>query len=178
MKVLKEFDMSVWFGVGLGAGLFVGAIILLLKKKFGKKCEYDERQVAVRGKAFKAGFITFVICEFSAFLFELITEAPLVIVAPGIASIIIILISVFVFLEVAIFGDAYFSANEPYSPKWGVIMLLFGILTVIQGLMADESWYKCLYLSLGAFFLLTMISIFIKAFITKKALEKDSANEN
>ena len=170
--------MSIWFGVGLGAGLLVGAIALLLKKKFGKSCVYDERQIAVRGKAYKAGFITFVVCELGVFFAELITEGPLVIFAPGMVSVIVILISVLVFLEVAIFGDAYFSPNEPYPLKWGVIMLLFGIITGIQGFRADEVWYKCLNLTLGAFFVIGMISIFIKAFITKKALEKDSADEN
>ena len=167
--------MSIWFGVGLGVGLLFAGVIILLKKKLGKPCEYDERQVAVRGKAFKAGFITFVICEFCAFLIELFTEAPLMIFAPGIANIIIILISVLVFLEIAIFEDAYFSPGKPFSMKWCLIMLLFGLLTVIRGVTEDELWYKCMNLSLGVFFLIAMVSIIIKALMNRKAAHNEES---
>ena len=169
--------MNMWFGIGLGAGLLVAAIVLTLMKKSGKQCDYDERQVAVRGKAFKAGFITFAILEFCVFLIELITEAPFMLFAPGIASIVIIIVSFLVFLEIAIFGDAYFSPNKPLSKSWCLVMLLFGVVTVVRGLTAEDLWGKCMNLSLGAFFIVVMVSILIKAMITKKALEKDSGDE-
>ena len=45
--------MSIAFGIGLVVGLAVVLVtVVLLKKKCGKKSEYDERQVAARGRAF------------------------------------------------------------------------------------------------------------------------------
>lgn len=169
--------MNKFWAIGFGVGLLIAAIALFLRQKFGKACKYDERQVAVRGKAFKAGFITFVICELCVFLTESLTDAPFVVVAPGFVSIIIMLLGFLVMLEIAIFEDAYFSPERPFSMKWCILMLLLAILTTARGFMVDDLWGKYINFSFGIFMLIVLFSIIIKNMIYKKACDKDSEEE-
>ena len=169
--------MRLFWGIGFGVGLLVAAIALWLRKKLGKPCEYDERQVAVRGKAFQAGFVTIVICEFCVFLTEVITETPFMIAVPGVSHMIIILIGFLVMLEISIFEDAYFTPGKPFSIKLCIVMLFFGITMLIRGFTSDDLWNKLMDLSFGIFFIIVMISIIIKAAITKKAVENDAEEE-
>ena len=46
--------MTLSFAIGLLAGSASVVIILAIARKKGKYGEYDERQAAVRGKAYKA----------------------------------------------------------------------------------------------------------------------------
>ena len=176
-KASKEIFMRLYWGIGFGVGLLIAAIALGLRKKLGKPCEYDERQVAVRGKAFQAGFVTIVICEFCVFLTEIITETPFMIAAPGVSNMIIMLIGFLVMLEISIFEDAYFTPGKPVSIKWCIVMLLFGLTMLVRGFTSDDLWNKFMSFSFGTFFIIVMISIIIKAAITKKAVENDAEAE-
>lgn len=172
--------MSFTFGIGAVAGvLSVMVVVLIMKKTKNKKCEYDERQIAARRTAFKAGFITFVLCELTVFLTEIAIEEPLVIIVPGFLSILIILISALVFVEVSIFSDAYFTPNNPCSKKWVITMIIIGIIAIIQFIRQDEAWYKYMNLSCGSFILLIMASVGIKALISKRAgkSEEDESDD-
>lgn len=169
--------MTLSFGIGMVAGLFAVFVVLaVMKKKKPQKCEYDERQIAARRTAFKAGFITFVICELVVLFAEIILQEALVIITPGFLNLLIILISCFVFVEVSIFSDAYFTPNSPCSKRWIITMTLLGILGIIQAVRKNEDWYKFINLASGIFILLIVASIGIKQIVSKK-FEKSEEEE-
>ena len=170
--------MTVSFGIGLVCGLIAVFVVLsVMKKKKPQKCEYDERQISARRTAFKAGFITFVICELAVFLTETITEEALVIVTPGFLSILIVLISALVFVEVSIFSDAYFTPNNPCSKSWVITMALLGIIGIIQFLRQNDAWYRYFNLACGCFILSCLVSIGIKSLISKRTDESEKEEE-
>lgn len=162
--------MSIYFGVGLACGLLTVVIVLaILKKKNKDSCEYDERQIAARGRAYKGAFATFIMSELVVFIAEIIMERPLVIGHPGVLSILIILISCFVFVVIAIFNDAYFSPNKPFPKVWFGAMILFGIVMIVRYFLENDSWNRIINLATGIFILSIMFSIIIKLLISKKA---------
>lgn len=161
--------MPVAFGIGLVCGLLVVIIaIVLYKKKKNGKCGYDERQVAARGRAFTGGFTTFVFAELVVFFIEIFTEKPFVIVAPGMLSLIIILLSCLVFVEVSIFSDAYFSPNKPMPKSWYVIMTLLGISFLVKFFLDNDDWFRYVNLAAGSFVIIVMLSFLVKKLISKK----------
>ncbi len=166
--------MTLTFGIGLIAGILIVAItVLIIKKKTNNNCQYDERQIAVRGKAFKAGFLTFIICQLAVYFIEVFKEEALMILVPGTVSMIVILLSLLVFIEVAIFKDAYFSPNKPFSKKWYALMLILTTAILLRGFTADDLWYKVFNLGAGAFMVIVLVSILIKKLISRKSEEDD-----
>ena len=162
--------MQFAWGIGLVVGLLIAAFAIGIYKKSRKcKCEYDERQVAARGKAFAGGFVTFVFSELVVFIIEIFTGEPLVIGAPGTLSLIICLLSTFVFLEVSIFMDAYFSPGKPMKKSWWVIMMLLGISFIIKFFLENDFWFQIINLAAGSFIVLVMLSILVKQLISRKA---------
>ena len=168
--------MSLSFAIGFAVGIAIVAIVCIIFRIKHKTCEYDERQVAARGLAFKAGFITFVLCQVAVFFIELFTEKPLVIVAPGMLSWLETLFALLIFVEVAIFKDAYFSPNKPFTKRWLVIVVLLALLSILRGFTADDAWFKLINLSAGVFVGVIGLSIFIKYLISKKA-EREEEDE-
>lgn len=164
--------MTFWTGIGLLIGLAIGALILFVSKKVNKNQQYDERQLAARGNAYKAGFITFVICELVIFFIELFTEQPLVIYKPGDLQMIVTLFSLLVFVEYSIFADAYYYATQKFSLSWCIIMLLLGGTYVVQFILAKEKESKVLILSAGIMIIIAMISLIIKQTLNKKEAMK------
>lgn len=117
------------FVVGL---LCVAAGCLLLravrKKKGEEACQFDERQEAARGKAFKAGFFTLMGYEIIVGLAALLMETELF--ADSFAHAIVgITIAITVFATKCILNDAYYALNE--NRKWSVI--LFAVVAVMNG---------------------------------------------
>ncbi len=167
--------MSLSFAIGFTVGVILVAVVCVIVKLKNKKCEYDERQVAMRGLAFKAGFITFILCESVVFFAEIFKSEALVLFEPGVLSFLIILVSLLVFILVAIFKDAYFSPNKPMSKRWYIIMIFLGILSLLRGFTADELWYKVFNLGAGGFVMFVMIAIAIKILISKKAEEYEES---
>ena len=169
--------MSSYFGLGFVIGLALVAIVtLIVKKTSKKKCEYDERQIAARGKAFAGAFATFLSSECVVFLVEMFTGEPLVIGVPGILSIIIILLALLVFVEVSIFLDAYFAPNKPMPKAWYVIMTLLGSLLIVKFFLDNDYWYRYMNLACGIFVMIIMVSLLVKKLISRKA-EKEEDDE-
>ncbi len=166
--------MTLAFGIGLMVGILIVIItVLIIKKKTNNNCQYDERQLAVRGQAFKAGFLTFVICQLAVYFLEIFKEEALMILVPGTVSMIVILLSLLVFIEVAIFKDAYFSPNKPFSKKWFCLMLILTVSILLRGFTTDDLWFKVFNLGAGAFMSIVLVSILIKMLISKKSDEED-----
>lgn len=169
--------MSLAWGIGFVAGLLIATIALVIYKKCKKgKCEYDERQVAARGRAFAGGFTTFVFSELVVFIFEMFTGEPLVIGVPGTLSVIIILLSTLVFLEVSIFSDAYFTPGKPMKKSWWVIMTLLGLTFIIRFFLDNDYWFQLVNLAAGCFIEIVMMSILVKQLISRKA-DKEEDDE-
>ncbi len=170
--------MSMWFGVGLVCGLALVVIIaVILKKRKKDKCEFDERQIAARGRAYSGGFATFAMSEVVVFLIEMFTEKPLVIGAPGVLSVIICLISCFVFVAVSIFSDAYFSPNKPFPKAWCIIMTLLGLSFIVRFFLEDDVWYRDVSLAAGLFIIGTMACAVIRQLMSKKAEKAEEDEE-
>ena len=160
--------MTFWTGIGLLIGLAIGALILFVSKKVNKNQQYDERQLAARGNAYKAGFITFVICELVIFFVELFTEQPLVLYKAGNLQMLVTLFSALVFVEYSIFADAYYYATQKFSLSWCIIMLFLGGTYVLQFILAEEKQSKVLILGAGVMIIVAMISLIIKQALNKK----------
>ena len=167
--------MSFWFLIGLAIALVLGAIVVIIRNKKHTGCEYDERQIAARRVAYKAGFITFVVCNLAVFGYEVIQEAPFVLFAPGVASLIIVLLSLLVFVEIAIFSDAYFTRTRPLSKSWCIIGVLLTVVYSIQVFRQTDMWYKVLNGSVAIFLIAVMCGILIKMLISRNA---DKAEED
>ncbi len=161
--------MSFWFLIGLAIALVFGAIVVIIRNKKHTGCEYDERQIAARRVAYKAGFITFVVCNLAVFGYEVIQETSLVLFAPGVVSLIIVLLSLLVFVEIAIFSDAYFTRTRPLSKSWCVIGVLLTVVYSIQVFRQTDMWYKVLNGSVAVFLIAVMCGILIKMLISRNA---------
>ena len=164
--------MTFWTGIGLLIGIAIGAVILFVSKKVNKNQQYDERQLAARGNAFKAGFVTFVICELVIFFIELFTEEPLVLYKAGNLQMLVTLFSALVFVEYSIFADAYYYASQKFSLSWCIIMLLLGGTYVLQFILEKEKESKVLIFGAGIMIIIAMVSLIIKQAINKKEAMK------
>ncbi|MCR4899800.1 MAG: hypothetical protein K5907_03180 [Treponema sp.] len=171
----------MWFGIGVMIALAVGLIVWVVLKATKKDCKkYDERQIVARGKAYRAGFVAFVICEIAVFFIELFTEKPLVLFGPGILQILILFVCLLVFVEYAIFSDAYYSVGQAFNIKWCIIMMLLGAVFIFQFLRSKDDWFKSYTFIAGIFIEIAIISIIIKHAINKKrdaALDKEDSEE-
>lgn len=163
----------MWFGIGLILALAVGVIIWVALKASKKDCnKYDERQIAARGKAYRAGFVAFAFCELVVFFIELFTEKSFVIVAPGVLHILILFASLLVFIEYAIFSDAYYNVGQKFNFTWCLIMLLLGAVYILQFFRSKDDWFKLYTFAAGVFIVIVIVSIMIKQAINKKRESK------
>jgi hypothetical protein len=161
--------MTLAMGLGLGFALIVGVLIWIAARANSKNCKYDERQVAAQGKAYKAGFVTFIGWEIVEFFIELFTGEPFMPFAPGTLRVIEMLVCIFVYLEVSIFTDAYFPTGKPFNKAWCFIMLFLGATYFLQFFTSKNKSEKVSVLAVGIFIVITMASIIIKQIINKKA---------
>ena len=120
---------------GLAVGLLVGIILLIVilkaTKKDGKiKCRYDERQEITRGKAFKYGFFTLIVCNFLYGIGNSLGER--VYVDPMAGMFLSICIGITVYASYCIWHESYFSLNE--NPKRVIIAFVaIGLFNAVIG---------------------------------------------
>ncbi len=100
--------------LGLLVGICFGLLLLLLfrVRKEGSPRQYDERQIAGQGKAYKAGFFTLLICDALCCVLEFADGLP---GEPLIWHVCALMAGVGVFAVTAIHFDSYISLNS--SPK-------------------------------------------------------------
>ena len=132
------------------AGFIVGFLLvfvaifvvrMIVSKKLGGvptgKCNFDERQELVRGKAFKYGFFTMMACNiilgFGPDILEV--ELPM---ANSVAMFLSLAIGLVVFASYAIWNEGYFSLNE--RPK--SMMILFGFIAVVNTISAIMNYHQ------------------------------------
>lgn len=112
--------------VGIGSAAVVIAVMAAVRKKQGRpKPEYDERQMAARGVAYRWAFLTLMLSLAVNTGVEAIWGPW---AKPGVAVWMMIFLSVGVFVVVCVRRDAYFAmAQDPKASLW-----LFGAVVVLQ----------------------------------------------
>lgn len=168
-------DISYYIGVVVGFLFVVGFGLLIRFTRQSKrlKPEFDERQVAARGKAYKAGFFTLLIygavrTALQAFGVEwcsgLVFEVIGIVIGAG------------VFAVVAINNDAYLGFNEDNRHSM-IILSLIGVLNLacgIIGIITDGLWKDG---EVPTSFVNLLISVLFLAIVVTNWLHKKKENE-
>ena len=112
--------------VGIGSAAVVIAAMAAVRKNQGQpKAEYDERQLAARGIAYRWAYMTLSVSLLADSGVEAIWGPW---AKPGVAVWMMIFLSVGVFVVVCVRRDAYFAmAQDPKASLW-----LFGAVEVLQ----------------------------------------------
>lgn len=112
--------------VGIGSAAVVIAVMAAVRKKQGQpKAEYDERQMAARGVAYRWAFLTLMLSLAVNTGVEAIWGPW---AKPGVSAWMLIFLSIGVFIVACVRRDAYFSvAQDPKASLW-----LFGAVVVLQ----------------------------------------------
>lgn len=118
--------MSMYYLLGAFCGVAIGGLLAIVLLRFTKKrgnrgkCQYDERQEIVRGRGFKYGFFTIMICNIVIGLLmrgdALKTETWMLFLFAA------TLLAILVHVCYCIWNDGYFALNE--KPRR--VMLVFG----------------------------------------------------
>lgn len=112
--------------VGIGSAAVVIAVMAAVRKKQGRpKPEYDERQMAARGMAYRWAFLTLMLSLAVNTGVEAIWGPW---AKPGVSAWMLIFLSIGVFIVACVRRDTYFAvAQDPKASLW-----LFGAVVVLQ----------------------------------------------
>lgn len=118
-----------YYMIGFAAGMVtVLLVILFLQRSCRKRCpeEYDERQLALRGKCYRTAFMTLsVLLALNAGVTAFLGRAW---ATPGVDSVLLLFVAIGVFAVSAIWQDAY----VPVSASAGKYSILMGIVMLAQ----------------------------------------------
>ncbi len=143
--VISTFDTAAE-GDGMAYALIVGVIIGLLlvviimaatKTDDNIKCNFDERQELVRGKGFKYGFFTMLICNGIFAVLKLLEVA--LFAEAEVPMFFSMLVGVAVFACYCIWNDGYFSLNENRRSLMivfavvGIVNVALGVINICRG---------------------------------------------
>lgn len=176
-----EYDIS-WEKAGamshaLKVGIIIGAIIGLLvaiivlassKTDDSVKSQFDERQEAVRGRGFKYGFFTMILCDIIITMLKLLEVSLLQ--ELEVAMVLSIMIGVMVFASYCIWNDGYFALNENRKQLMiflviiGVINLLLGVVNVVEkvAIIDGRLTFRSINLFCGLLFVVIFMVMFLK----------------
>lgn len=123
--------MSINYVLGFVCGLIIGLVLVAVFLKVTKtdgasKCKFDERQQLVRGKGFKYGFFTMLICNALLMMKEKFVETAHFPIENAALLFIGICIGVLVYVSYCIWNEGYFALNE--NPK--KVLIGFGVITI------------------------------------------------
>lgn len=156
----RDSYMMLGILTGVLVGLLIAAILMKITKTNGNpRGEYDERQTAARGQAYKYGFFTFMIGDAVYAIFTTGFERLPLCAASAMG--LIIILSVLVQISYCIWHDAYFSLNENQQrlkiifALTGLVNLLLSIRSICAGEMVEDGVLQISSLNLfcvGLFF--------------------------
>ena len=169
---------SAGVAVGIVIGLIVAVALILIANNNRKfKTEYDERQLRVRGDAYRFAFYTVVIWETVLFIlgfgdFSLPVPAYILHMAG-------VFVGLMVLSGYCIWKDAYWGLNNNRK-TYGVILVVAGLLNVIPvigGLRsADGSDFPYVNLLACVMLLVLGVELLIKQLLDRRAeREEDQA---
>ena len=163
---------------GLFFGIAMTIVLRVITTDSGTlTCEYDERQIAARGKAFRYGFWTALVYLGCVALLHMITvQIPM---EEYLVDFIGILIALCVMLTVCIWEDAYFALNE----NRGKLMVIFAAVSVLNLLAVLMNFSLGLVivngrLSLGSvniFCLVMVVYVFVNLWLKDARDRKEDA---
>lgn len=123
--------LSVPYMLGVVCGVLIGVIVLVILMKWMKKdgsykCKFDERQELVRGRGFKYGFYTMIVCNMVYAVVATAFDKP--IIEAWTAMILIAILGVVVYAVYSIWNEGYLALNE--NPKR--VMIGFGAIAIFN----------------------------------------------
>lgn len=181
-RKMSEHNTGMLVGIAIGAIVGILVVILLLKitKTNGKiRCEFDERQEALRGKGFKYAFFTLLGCNcIYGFLWTGFGNLP---IDAGTFMILAVLIGIGVYATYCIWRDCYFSLNENRSKLMIVFAvcggsnLVIGISNLLHGKGIENGVmnYRCINLFCGLLFVEIFIALLLRHFRNEESCEEE-----
>lgn len=177
---MSEHRMEMLLGMVIGAifGLLLVVVLLKITKTNGKiKCEYDERQEALRGRGFKYGFFTMMFCNM-IYSFLWIGFGQMLIDI-GAFLILTVVLGAGVYANYCIWNDCYFSLNENRNRLMvvfggiGGFNLSFGLANLFSGKAIENGMLN--YRSINLFCGLLFVEIFFALWL--RHLKKEVGTE-
>ena len=161
---------SAGVAVGILVGLIVAAALILIANKNKKiKTEYDERQLRVRGDAYRYAFYTVVVWE--AILFVLAFGEFTFPVPTYVLHFAGIILGVMVLSGYCIWKDAYWGLNNNRK-RYGIILVVAALLNVIPvlfGLKQAETDFPYVNLIACVMLLVTGVELLAKHMVDQRA---------
>lgn len=144
---------------------------------FKTKSKYDERQIAVQGKAFKWGYFTLM----AALMVYGVSAAVWDWVLPVVGCMLCICLSMAVYGCICIFGDAYWWADSSRTGQYATFGILgamnigLGIFAISDGYMVEDGVLQeaGANLALGAVFII----VFAAAFVRRRQVRREDDGE-
>ena len=170
----------IWgVAVGLVVTLVIAALVALIFRKSGAMChDYDERQQAARGRAFRTAYFTLAVLIIANGLYVLATDRPW---CDGFtAAFIPLCASAAVFAIQCIMRDAYLSvSSRPKSTLVlfslvGALNIGLGLMNLVQGRILSDNLvtFRSANLVCGAMFIAIIPALLIRVSQQKRADDK------
>lgn len=165
--------------IGCAAAFLVFFLFLFfITRKNNKNAEYDERQIAAQGAAYKAAFWTMLVYYM---LYAIISGAAEIVWCDQYLGIFLgVIVGVTVFALICVFRDAYFHPDQSSASA----IILINVICISQGIigflhLSDGTVVENGVLSGDAIqlFLLLMGLVLDVAFIVKHRMEKHEEQE-
>lgn len=157
--------------------IFLLAFYFQKSQRGGKRYSYDERQIAARGNAYKAGFYTLLFGFLFNGLFEVFTKTQWG--SPITETLTILCLGIFVYSSICIFNDAYFDRfdkplrNILVFSIVGMINLWSGIRNILHGESFDSSHrFHNLNLVCGILLIAVTLMLIIRCLMEKNQNEE------
>lgn len=150
-------------------------LVVLIGRRFNPENEFDERQVAARGKAYRYAFFSTI---WGAFLYAIITaivtEKP--IAQEGVIPALIALLGFGVFAVVSIINDAFLALNKKPASFFIIFALaavsngFAAVMSIIDGRMLENGLlaFPAMQLGCAVLFTTVMIVLGVKLIKNKK----------
>ena len=160
---------------GLTVGILIGlilafALILISNNNRKVRTEYDERQIRVRGDAYRYAFYSVIICEVILLILafgEFTLPVPEYVLHFG-----GILIGVLVLCTYCIWKDAYWGLNNNRR-RYGIILVVAGLLNAIPlfGALSHKTTLDFPYVKLLTCIMLLVVGaeLLLKQFLDRRA---------
>ena len=148
------------YTTGIICGIMCALFVCMLAKVFihrrlkMDKRDYDERQIAVQGSAYKYAYLTLIFALFAAQLcvntFDFTVKPLTTICVCG-------MLSLAVFVSICILKDAYFTCKTR-KPGVVILFLVLGVINLIGGIrLLTNQTFENAWISLSVAFLMLYI---------------------
>ena len=162
---------SAGLAIGILIGLVVAVALILISNNNRKvRTEYDERQLRVRGDAYRYAFYSVIICEVILLILEFGEVAlpiPAYVLHFG-----AIIIGCLVLCTYCIWKDAYWGLNNNRR-RYGIILVVAGLLNAfpIYGSLSHRSTLDFPYVNLLTCIMLLVVGVelIVKQFLDRRA---------